>query len=487
MKSSVLMQLTLTILVAFQLSLIGQVSFTPGNTSTALKVLNQANGSTASQTIAATSGWGGSGQPAWINSNPASGIAGNFTINLQTSSTNGVAGGNNDAARQGTITYTGGAVLTVAQKGDNNFGSIISHTIPNPIPTTGGNYTITLTTGADWVPSFTATGTCSTMATFTNLGSPLYAVNRVINVSISACTTGRTGTISFRYLNSGGVILKNASGANATITLNQPAGSSPCSVSNATQIGTSTWFDGTMHHRYFASNSTVGGTAGVPGSSWLAARTFCTNNSASLAAFETQAERDQFDAIANGSSTLTVGNGYYIDLRRTNPSPITFTWKSGIAGSTGLSYTANWDASFPVNWTNYEYAHLVKFSGTGIKWKNMLGDENFKCICECTSSSLTKDPIEDREANSQTSELEARYFTLYPNPAFDEVNIVLKEDIGSDIEIEVLDLNGKKMMVRRIEEAQSKIPYNINVQQLNAGVFFIRIKGQDGVLKFVKH
>ena len=87
------------------------------------------------------------------------------------------------------------------------------------------------------------------------------------------------------------------------------------------------------------------------------------------------------------------------------------------------------------------------------------------------------DPVAIRENNKPT-------FKLYPNPANDVLNIEIENAHRSGFEIEIVDVNGRVITRKTIDESKSKI----DVSGFADGVYFISLKGDQTIeiLKFVK-
>lgn len=67
-------------------------------------------------------------------------------------------------------------------------------------------------------------------------------------------------------------------------------------------------------------------------------------------------------------------------------------------------------------------------------------------------------------------------FDVYPNPASDQVNVMLNEFV-TDAQLEILDLTGKVVQRETTSfNAQSTV---LDVSQLNAGVYFVRLSTED--------
>jgi photosystem II stability/assembly factor-like uncharacterized protein len=73
---------------------------------------------------------------------------------------------------------------------------------------------------------------------------------------------------------------------------------------------------------------------------------------------------------------------------------------------------------------------------------------------------------------------------VFPNPASDQITCVLKGNTSQYSQAEIIDAQGKTCTVFECNAAENQV----NIQSLPAGVYFIRIKGKNGMLqtRFVK-
>lgn len=69
-------------------------------------------------------------------------------------------------------------------------------------------------------------------------------------------------------------------------------------------------------------------------------------------------------------------------------------------------------------------------------------------------------------------------YTLYPNPASDELNIQINGLINKPLTLQLFDLNGRMALQKTLPASNSPFSvYQLNVSSLKSGVYFIRIKG----------
>ncbi|MCX6146967.1 MAG: T9SS type A sorting domain-containing protein [Candidatus Kapabacteria bacterium] len=70
--------------------------------------------------------------------------------------------------------------------------------------------------------------------------------------------------------------------------------------------------------------------------------------------------------------------------------------------------------------------------------------------------------------------------SFYPNPAMDFLNIKLEGEPQSNEEIEVFDLMGQKVLTQKVDNINT----NINIQNLNTGIYYAKLKQSGSVFKF---
>ncbi|MCB9291430.1 MAG: T9SS type A sorting domain-containing protein, partial [Lewinellaceae bacterium] len=78
-------------------------------------------------------------------------------------------------------------------------------------------------------------------------------------------------------------------------------------------------------------------------------------------------------------------------------------------------------------------------------------------------------------------------FTLYPNPALEEVFLEFKTPLASDAEVWVYDLAGRPVLRRKLEEGADWV--GIPVEQLVSGLYLVEVKSEEQVFevkRFVK-
>jgi hypothetical protein len=85
-----------------------------------------------------------------------------------------------------------------------------------------------------------------------------------------------------------------------------------------------------------------------------------------------------------------------------------------------------------------------------------------------------------------------RYVRVYPNPAGDFINVqcTMNNVQGDGMSVEVVDVYGKVVRAVGVETLRAtSLPIRINVSGLAAGVYFVRVATEEGVITkpFVKN
>lgn len=90
--------------------------------------------------------------------------------------------------------------------------------------------------------------------------------------------------------------------------------------------------------------------------------------------------------------------------------------------------------------------------------------------------------------NIENNTIENQYFSLYPNPSNDYININLsdKNRLIGNAEVQILDLLGRVMLTQTVNLAKT---ININISSLSLGHYHVKLRMDDwvGVAKFIKN
>lgn len=84
----------------------------------------------------------------------------------------------------------------------------------------------------------------------------------------------------------------------------------------------------------------------------------------------------------------------------------------------------------------------------------------------------------DRNANDETSKtyLDDLALTIYPNPASDHINIASEKEKDATLDISFFSLMGQPLQ----EMQQVQLPYRLELAQLPAGTYFVRLTDNNG-------
>ena len=97
-------------------------------------------------------------------------------------------------------------------------------------------------------------------------------------------------------------------------------------------------------------------------------------------------------------------------------------------------------------------------------------------LCDSLVSNITLEPIKNTGLE----------FTLFPNPTYGFVNIELSAQSiqGNIVEVELIDLYGKKVFYKEISAISKRI--NLSFDNISKGVFFIKITLDNGISSIKK-
>ena len=158
---------------------------------------------------------------------------------------------------------------------------------------------------------------------------------------------------------------------------------------------------------------------------------------------------------------------------------------ASVGGFTTLALTVNPALTltdYPLVWTQYSYtvSGLAGPTNSRIAFRYYVTDggptgDNSNIIGVDTFS--VDRPLSTGEFFSQS-------FSMYPNPASNELNVMSKDNTGINL-IRITDLNGR---VVKSMDAKGAFESQINVSELNAGMYFVDIQTDGGkaTTKFLK-
>lgn len=71
---------------------------------------------------------------------------------------------------------------------------------------------------------------------------------------------------------------------------------------------------------------------------------------------------------------------------------------------------------------------------------------------------------------------------VFPNPATDQLQVVLEGEVGKILNMSILNLHGQRVFTDRISAMGGKVSESINVSSLAAGIYFLQIRTERGQL-----
>ena len=77
-------------------------------------------------------------------------------------------------------------------------------------------------------------------------------------------------------------------------------------------------------------------------------------------------------------------------------------------------------------------------------------------------------PAEDRWATLSTNSLELQEFNIYPNPAKDQVNVTIKDN--TETKIEIYSILGNRVLIKKINESMA-----LDISSLNSGLYLFKL------------
>lgn len=162
----------------------------------------------------------------------------------------------------------------------------------------------------------------------------------------------------------------------------------------------------------------------------------------------------------NTTETQVQSSGKYITHR-----------SAGTSGTDGRTWTFDWIApasgSGPVTFYG-------AFNCTN-NLNNSSGD-----VVYLSNVTYQEDPSSVAEYVNQVQ------FNVFPNPAVNEISLVM--ETNENISAEIFGIDGKKVKQFDVTDVQAGVKIPVDVQELAPGVYFVRIatEGKTGIRKFVK-
>lgn len=161
--------------------------------------------------------------------------------------------------------------------------------------------------------------------------------------------------------------------------------------------------------------------------------------------------------------------------------PVSFTTLAGPLPVASFTNTLNgfnvtFDASASTNATSYSWDFGDGNSGSGVNPTHTYATGgSFSVILTATNSCGTDDTIIVLANISLAENVLSRSMLVYPNPSVGEVNISLETFGSEDVVIRVLDLSGKQIMQMTDLNANGKMDYKLDINELAAGVYMLEV------------
>jgi hypothetical protein len=159
----------------------------------------------------------------------------------------------------------------------------------------------------------------------------------------------------------------------------------------------------------------------------------------------------------------------YVDLSDWAGSDVVFRFRFGTNdGITGSSDNPGWTVD-------------------DIEFMDMLNYNSEVCVTtdqgenECAIAPEEGTIVESKLVSSTTETLADMTMTVFPSPATDILNVAVTAESQKDLTLSLLTIDGKVMMDKKVK-VQDKGQYQINVSQLPAGFYFVKVATKEGVM-----
>ncbi len=125
------------------------------------------------------------------------------------------------------------------------------------------------------------------------------------------------------------------------------------------------------------------------------------------------------------------------------------------------------------NWYAYVYGYNGAFSNT----------QCYTLRITLSSSAFREDGTTDGEVTELEVPVyvERSGFAMFPNPAADEVTLDVATQTDGPVRVSLIDITGKALMLRTYDLAKGDSQITLDVSQLPAGTFFVRVENGETV------
>lgn len=180
--------------------------------------------------------------------------------------------------------------------------------------------------------------------------------------------------------------------------------------------------------------------------------------------------------------------------------PVSFTgrWQHMIYGTSQGSLKATltkWNSALSKRDTIATASHTL--SGMAMSWANFTINFAYKssnlpdsCIIELRSSGsnptnndyLWVDNLafNGTAAGINTVTSEFATVALYPNPASQQVELVMNLNSQQTVNVQVIDLTGKTLLTKSYNDVIGEVNQKLDISDLSAGTYFVKISSEKG-------
>ena len=102
-----------------------------------------------------------------------------------------------------------------------------------------------------------------------------------------------------------------------------------------------------------------------------------------------------------------------------------------------------------------------------------------------STSATMKLTVQDGSASGLTDE-----FTVFPNPAHNEINGKIISSITGTVKVVIYDMNGRLVLVSRVEKSDNSVTKTMYIDRLSPGMYTIQItiaNRKTMTTKFIKY
>jgi PKD repeat protein len=192
-----------------------------------------------------------------------------------------------------------------------------------------------------------------------------------------------------------------------------------------------------------------------------------------------------YTASGTYSETYTAANGcdstYILDLTILNPGPVAAGFSFTVTGGTTVNFTNSSTGGTSYDWdfgdgntsTLTDPSHTYTSSGT---FTVTLIASN-----DCYSDTITKTVMVSTGIGSVEDEIKVE---LFPNPSDGQFNVNLSGNLSDEVQIEIVDLNGKIVFTNYFETSGNDLNISINLSHVAVGTYLLEVN--DGSISAIR-